>query len=168
MLNKVSGIDMLPLKEKIISMAKDTIETLGYISVDINLAVSKSGRTLKAVIYKKNSDISMDDCAKVSNVLLRRLELEIPDFSENYDLLVESPGVDRKLESLEELKIFSDKEIRFVIKKPDKYGIKDSVLIGNILRFEDNKVIIKHNDTEYKLDNNDFSARLYFDIKKYL
>lgn len=156
-------------KDRILELTKDTVQTLGYACVESRITQGKSGKTLKVIIYKTEGDVSMEDCSKVSNVLLRRLELEQADFSESFDLLVESPGVDRKMESLGELGIFKDKEVRFVIRNAGNYGLKDNVIIGKGEVTGNETVRIRSGEKTYEIPWKDISqAKLYFDIKKYL
>lgn len=156
-------------KEKIIDLAKDTIETLGYFTVEMRLITVRTRKELKAVIYHPEKDISMDDCTTVSNVLRRRMELEDPSFSESFDLVIESPGVDRKISSLEEVLLFKDKDIRFVLKQPADYGLKDNVLIGMVLEVKDGVMKIDSFGRDFSIPWSEISsAKLYFDIKKYL
>lgn len=156
-------------KDRIIELTKDTVKTLGYSCVETKITQGKSGKTLKVIIYKTEGDVSMEDCSTVSNVLLRRLELEQADFSESFDLLVESPGVDRKMESIEELKIFQEKEVRFVIRNAANYGLKDNVIIGKSEILENEMIRIRSGEKTHEIPWKDISqAKLYFDIKKYL
>ncbi len=160
---------MLPLKEKILSIVQETVETLGYINVENKLMRGNGANILKVVVYKNGDDISMENCSSISNVILRRLDLDIPGFSEHYDLIIESPGVERKLRSLEEINIFKDREIRFVIKNQVQYGLKDNVLIGKVEDIEKDILKIQLGKQKVMVNWNDISsAKLYFDIKKYL
>lgn len=156
-------------KDRIIELAKDTVQTLGFACVEAKITQAKNGRTLKVIIYKPEGDVSMDDCSTVSNVLVRRLELEQADFSESFDLLVESPGVDRKLESIDELGIFKGKDIRFVLRNAANYGLKDNVIVGKAETFANGMVKVLTGDRTIEVSWSDVSqAKLYFDIKKYL
>ena len=157
------------MKEQILSVARETVDTLGFICVEAVINISKSMRTLKVVIYKKDGDVAMDDCSSVANVIIRRLDVEIPEFSNLYDVIVESPGVDRRLKTLEDFKIFSDKEIRFVLKNPSQFGRKDNVVIGKVTQIEGDRISIHSDDCDIVAGVADFStAKLHFDIKKYL
>lgn len=157
------------MKDQMIGLVKDTVETLGYTCVEARVIQNKGGRSLKIIIYKHDSDISMEDCTKVSNVVQRRLELESPDFSENYDMLVESPGVERKIETPEELAIFRDREIRFVLRNASNYGLKDNVVVGRTESVNGDTVRIRSGEKTIDVPWKDISqAKLFFDIKKYL
>lgn len=156
------------MRDKILEITRETIETLGYLCVEAKIQTGKT-RSLKIIIYKKGADVSMGDCSEVSSVLLRRLEVDFPEFSEQYDMTVESPGVDRKLLTMEEVILFSDREMRFVFRTPQNYGLKDNVLVGKVVETKDNELIIKSEQGQYQIPFSDFSTiKLHFDIKKYL
>lgn len=159
------------MRDLILEITKDTVTTMGFTPVEIRIGSGKGLKKLTVVIYRPGSDISMDDCSKLSNVLIRRLELESEGFSENYDLIVESPGVERKLSNLEELMIFQDRTIRFILKNPKDYNLSDNVLIGKVIEND-----TKNGRLSVETDKGNVSflwkdvssAKLYFDIKKYL
>jgi len=157
------------MNEDLINLTKNTVEMLGFTPVEIKILKSKNNSILKIVIYNKNNDISIDDCANVSNVLLRRIELDYPNFSNYYSIIVESPGVDRKLKTIEEISIFVGKEIKFNISDIKKYNLKENVVVGLIEKVENNKILIKKNNEILIFDYDDIkNPCLYFDIKKYL
>lgn len=157
------------MKEKILNLTDGTVSAFGFILVEARLVPAKTGMTLKVVIHRKNANVSMDDCAKLSNVLLRRLEVEIQHFSENYNLVVESPGADRKISSLREAGIFQDREMLFTLKDPGKFGLKENMLLGRITDISGTCLKITAGSGDFTLDWDDISgARLYFNIKNYL
>lgn len=157
------------MKDKILALTEDTVSTLGYVLVETKLNPSKSGMALKAVIHRKGGNVSMDDCARLSNVLLRRLEVEIPDFSEKYSLVVESPGADRKLPTLREVEIFQEREMLFTLKDPAKFGRKDNVVLCRVDEISGSRLKISSDGAVFDLEWDDIAGvRLYFNIKNYL
>jgi ribosome maturation factor RimP len=157
------------MKDKILELTEDTITTFGFILVDVKILPSKNGMTLKAVIYRKGEGVSMDDCARVSNVLLRRLDVEVAHFSENYDLIVESPGADRRITSVRELGIFQDREMIFTLKNPSFFGLKENVIHGRVTRLSGETIEFSSERGTYNMEWNDLAgAKLYFNIKNYL
>ena len=159
------------MRDLILEITKDTVTTMGFTPVEIRIGNGKGLKKLTVVIYRPGSDISMEDCSKLSNVLIRRLELESAGFSENYDLVVESPGVERKLTSLEELLIFQDRLIRFILKNPKDYHLNDNVVVGKVIENDTKKnfLSVETDDGSVAFSWKDVSsAKLYFDIKKYL
>ena len=155
------------MKDRIKEVVKETLKEIGYICVEINVMFGKNNKKLKVVIHKKGRDISMNDCADVSIVLRRKLDMLIPNFSQNYDLIVESPGVNRRLKNLEEVEMFSDKEIEFNLKRDNN---KTGKIIGKLKKITKDKLeIMDENNIIYNIKwDNVSSAKIYFDIKKYI
>jgi ribosome maturation factor RimP len=157
------------MKEKFLQIARETCKTLGFLCLEARLLKGKGSAILRLVIAKPEGNIKMEDCTSVSNVVLRRLELDFPNFSEKYDLVVESPGADRKLSSLEEVLLFQGKEVRFVLKNEKVYGLAENVLIGKPAGAEGQILKVSSGNKIFEIDWKDVSgAKLYFDIKKYL
>ncbi|MEJ5284932.1 MAG: hypothetical protein ACP5Q5_01560 [Brevinematia bacterium] len=157
------------MKERIKEIVNETVSEMGFVCVEVNISLSKNTKKLMVVIYKNDGSISMNDCADVSNVLRRRLDIDIAGFSDNYDLIVESPGANRKLRNLKEVEIFKDREIEFFVKPVLK--IKENKIIGKVLSVMDEKIKIQSEieNKVYEIDWNDITtARLYFDLKKYI
>lgn len=155
-------------REELLSIAKDTIETLGYAAVELKLSSGKHQKTLKAVVTREEG-VSMDGCAEISNVLLRRVELKDPEFGASYELVVESPGADRKLARFEEAPLFRGRKVRLVLKKPAEYGLKDSVVVGRLVNAADARLTLDVDGKEMVFPwDACATVRLNFDIKDYL
>lgn len=76
-----------------------TVGSLGYELVDLE----RTARGLLRVYIDKESGISVEDCANVSNHLSRLFAVEGIDFER---LEVSSPGLDRPLKSVEDFQRF--------------------------------------------------------------
>lgn len=158
------------MKEKILAKTLETVAQMGFACLEARISRSPGGMALKVVIHKPGGDVSTDDTAETANILQKLLEVEFPGFSTDYDVLVESPGVDRKLNLPDELKYFSDRELRFVLRKTEKYGLKDNVVVGHAVLGPDGHIeVAVSGGGKLALDIEDISsARIYFDIRKYL
>ena len=155
------------MKEKILEITREIVSRLGYVCVEATVLMSKHSKKLKVVIHKPGFDISTKDCAELSNVLRNKLDVEISDFSRNYELIVESPGANRKLKNLEEIRIFMDREIEIFVKPESK--IKEKKLIGKVEKIENDEINLKTEKELFKIKWSDISmARIFFDLKKYL
>ncbi len=156
------------MKERIKEIVKETLSEIGFICVEANIQLSKNSKKLIVVIYKNDGQVSMDDCSMVSNVLRRRLDIDIKDFSNNYDLIVESPGANRKLKNLNEINIFKDREIEFFLKP--HLTIKENRILGRVISIENDNIKIETEDKKvYNILWSDITtARLHFDLKKYI
>lgn len=156
------------ITHKIKELVKDTVNTLDYILVECTYKYGRQNNTLKVVIYHHEHDISTKDCEKVSRVLSSRLDVEnlIPN---SYNLIVESPGVDRKLSNSEEFRLFKGKEIRVILRNPNKYKMKDNVIIGVISDYQKESLFLKTENRIIRIEQEDIArANLHFEMKKYL
>ncbi len=155
------------MKERIIEIVNKTVSEMGFVCVETNIVISKNTKKLIVVIHKSDSSITMNDCKDVSNVLRRRLDIDIAGFSDNYDLIIESPGANRKLKNIKEAEIFRDKEIEFFVKPALK--IKENKIIGKIINIANENLKIQAENEVYEIKWKDITtARLYFDLKKYI
>lgn len=155
-------------QERLKEIVRETVEALGFAVVETVWISGKQRATLRVVIHKKGGDISTEDCAKVSEVLSARLDVE-DIVAVAYNLIVESPGVERKIASPEEYDIFSDREFRFVMRDPSLIGRKDSVLVGKVKDKTVDGITIVAPEGEFTLTYaNIAKAQLYFDLKRYL
>lgn len=87
-------MDLLELLER-------TLPGLGYELVDVER--SNHGKLLRVFIDKSENGISVDDCALVSNHLIRLFQVEGVDYDR---LEVSSPGLDRPLRLLKDFQRF--------------------------------------------------------------
>ncbi|OHD54524.1 MAG: hypothetical protein A2Y33_04995 [Spirochaetes bacterium GWF1_51_8] len=155
-------------REKLISLVRDTVETLGFILIECLWIYGKSRSTLRTVIHHMERNISTQDCEKVSRVLSQRLDLEeLIDGA--YQMVVESPGVEREIGRHKEYKYFLGRPIRVVVKKPADYGMKDNVIIGQLETADETGIVLKTGENTLTIPFTDISkANLYFELKKYL
>jgi ribosome maturation factor RimP len=156
------------MREKELEIVKDTVETLGFVLVDAFFQGGRRPSSLTVVIYRKEREVTSADCEQVSQVIGERLAVEV-GFDYDYALVVESPGVDRKLKNLREVEIFLGKPVRLVVKNFQEYGLKDSVVLTKIERIEGNNLVFTHEGKSYAIPWERFNqVKLHFDIKEYL
>ena len=155
-------------QERLKEIVRETVEALGFAVVETVWISGKQRATLRIVIHRKGGDISTEDCAKVSEVLSARLDVE-DIVAVAYNLVVESPGVERKIASPEEYDIFSDREFRLVLREPAAFGLKDSVLVGKVTARTDEGITLAAQAGEFTIPYSAIAkAQLYFDLKRYL
>ncbi|MCX7882506.1 MAG: hypothetical protein N2314_04720 [Brevinematales bacterium] len=156
------------MRDKELEIVKDTVETLGFVLVDAFFQGGRRPTSLTVVIYKHNGEITSADCETVSQVLAQRLAVEV-GFDHEYALLVESPGVERKLKSPYEVAIFQGKTMRLVVKNFQEYGLRDSVVLTKIEKVEGNTLVFTYEGKTYAIPWERFNqVKLHFDIKEYL
>jgi len=87
-------MERLPLLE---ARVEPTLEAMGFEVVRIALTGSDGRRTLQVMADRRDgSQISVEDCAEISNALSAIFDVEDP-VSGTYDLEVSSAGIDRPL-----------------------------------------------------------------------
>ncbi|MFN4245311.1 MAG: ribosome maturation factor RimP [Brevinematia bacterium] len=159
--------DLEEIKDKILlPKISKILCDMGYDLVNLEI---KKGRTinLEIEIYSKNRSISLKDCEKVSNVISRILDIEDP-IPLSYNLVVSSPGVNRKLKSLREYEIFSGCEVEVKINNFESYNLKKDLNIGVLVGVDGDIIKFNIDDREVWVDVSDIAyTKLYFDVSRY-
>ncbi|MEY4591888.1 MAG: hypothetical protein RIR18_783 [Pseudomonadota bacterium] len=142
-------IDLQTLLEK-------TVVGLGYELVDLEM--SPRARLVRVFIDKpgKEGGIDVEDCAAVSNQLLRVFEVENIDYDR---LEVSSPGLDRPVKKAEDFQRFAGEDIQVKVRLPVN-GRRN--FQGNLLGLVDGSRVamrLESGDVELELGNID-KARL--------
>ena len=97
---------------------KKVIEDCGVKLYDSEIVTENDQKIVRIFIIKKGG-VSLQDCTKVSQIISPILDLE-PPVSGEYRLEVSSPGIERKLTSLDHLKLSVGELIKATIKEDDK------------------------------------------------
>jgi len=134
-------------------MLEPVIENLGYETVRI-MTIGQANPTLQIMIDKTDgTEITVDDCAKVSRALSEVLDEKDP-INDKYNLEVSSPGLDRPLTKLEHFIRFSGNEVK----------IETSAVVNGRKRFkgvlsgvEGENVLLKMDGTDYEILFEDIS-----------
>lgn len=136
-----------------------TIKSLGYELVDFS--ISHTG--LLRVFIDKDSGITIDDCAKVSNHLNKLLPVENIDYR---SLEVSSPGIERPLNNLLDFKKFIGKLVKLKTKEPI---MDNKVFTGILIAVDNNQITLEENNKKLVIVDyeNIYKAKTVFDFKKY-
>ena len=103
--------------DHIIEFLKKPIEDLEYALVEVNILGSKNP-TLQIMIERKDrNNISLKDCEKVSRSLSTLIDVE-DVISDQYTLEISSPGVERKLNNLQDYERFTGKDALVQLRVP--------------------------------------------------
>ena len=103
--------------DHIIEFLKKPIEDLEYVLVEVNILGSKNP-TLQIMIERKDrNNISLKDCEKVSRSLSTLIDVE-DVISDQYTLEISSPGVERKLNNLQDYERFTGKDALVQLRVP--------------------------------------------------
>lgn len=128
---------MKDIEKKILNDIEPLLETMGISIVEINAAVVNKNYTVRLVIFQEKG-VTLEECVTVNKLLKPRLEL----IFESRDPVIEitSPGIDRKIKSSREYKIFKGRALRLL-----QEGDSDWIH-GWILECTEDKLILKDNE----------------------
>ena len=109
------------MRDALMRLLEPPIEALGYELVDLEYARAGGGGILRIYIDRlvegPGGQITVDDCARVSQAMSRVLETEDP-IKGHYTLEVSSPGFDRILRTRAHFERFSGARIAAELKLP--------------------------------------------------
>lgn len=152
--------------EALYILIKQIVEDMGYIALETLLLRAKNKYTLKVVIYHAGRPVGADDCTDVAEVLSRRLDIDDP-IEKRYDLLVESPGVDREIKQISEYPYFIGKE--FKIFPVSTEGLKEGFFIGILESCQKDTCVFSCEKEQRTIAFTEIrKARLYYDFQKAL
>lgn len=123
---------------------KALCEQVGVSFYDDEL-VSENGRKIYRVYISKKGGVSLDECARVSEVLSPILDVKPPCAGE-YSLEVSSPGLERKLFKPQHFELSVGEKAVFVLDDKSK-------LVGEILDANNENIIISDENGEIKTLN---------------
>jgi ribosome maturation factor RimP len=110
--------------QHVIEIAESIAEPLGLFIVECKFGQQGRKRSLEVTIFKKESWVSLSDCEQLSRLLDaeldRRMATDGPLIEGNFDLQVQSPGIDRQLKTDREYKIFTGQVVQ--VQSKDKVG----------------------------------------------
>ncbi|MBR1600805.1 MAG: ribosome maturation factor RimP [Alphaproteobacteria bacterium] len=119
----------------------------GYELVRV-MSIGQVNQTLQVMIDKLDgSDITVDDCAKVSHLLSDVLDEKDP-IADKYSLEVSSPGLDRPLTKIEHFKRYKGYEVK--LETEDKVENRKRFR-GKIIQVNDDSVVLTMEDIQYTI-----------------
>ena len=128
-------------------LLEPVIEQLGYESVRI-MTIGQANPTLQIMIDKTDgTDITVDDCAKVSRALSEVLDEKDP-IADKYNLEVSSPGLDRPLTKPEHFKRFIGYEAKI---ETDELIEGRKRFKGFIETMEQSDVLLQSENVHYRI-----------------
>ncbi|MTW21525.1 ribosome maturation factor RimP [Allochromatium palmeri] len=120
---------MQPADSQLTLLARRVIEPLGYELVGVEYFQKGGGATLRIYIDHEHG-ITLDDCTAVSHQFSGVLDVEDP-ISDQYDLEVSSPGLDRPLVFAEHFERFAGSRVRLrLAEKVEGRRKLDGLLLG--------------------------------------
>ena len=130
---------MASIEEKVESLLKEKIESIGYDLYDVEYAKEGPNYFLRIFIDKPEG-IDLEDCEKVNNEIMELLD-EADYIKEQYFLEVSSPGVERVLKKEKHLEQNIGNEVQIKLFKKDENGQKEYQ--GTLKAFDENTITIE-------------------------
>ena len=128
-------------KDAIIEIIKKSAIETDYIIYDFNIQPKGVNAKISVRIDSLNG-ISLEDCSAYSRVLDEKLESS--KLLPNYDLEVSSPGLNRKIRTLEEFERFTDSPVKIAVLN----GTSKVIIKGMINAVKNDKIFIVSNNKE--------------------
>ena len=149
----MEGVKLTSLETKIKEVLEPVINDLGFKVYDIIYEKEAQDYYLR-VFIDKDEVISSDDCALVSQTIDPILDEK--DFIKgSYLLEVSSPGLERRIRDNAQLeKALNSKIEVHTYKKVNE----DKVLVGNLISFSENNIILDINNENIEIDRENIST----------
>lgn len=138
---------MASIEEKVESLLKEKIESIGYDLYDVEYAKEGPNYFLRIFIDKPEG-IDLEDCEKVNNEIMELLD-EADYIKEQYFLEVSSPGVERVLKKDKQLEQNIGNEVQIKLFKKDENGQKE---YQGILKSFDEQTITIEQEQEIAIE----------------
>jgi ribosome maturation factor RimP len=123
-------------REALVELLQRPVDALGYELVDLDVRIGGEG--LLRVYIDHPDGITLADCEAVSRQISAFLDVEDP-LPGHYVLEVSSPGVERRLRTLEHFARFAGSEVKVELKRKTDGRRK---LRGELLGVDDNRVVV--------------------------
>ena len=128
-------------------LIEPVVAKAGYELVRV-MSIGQVNQTLQVMIDKLDgTDITVDDCAKVSRLLSDMLDEKDP-IADKYSLEVSSPGLDRPLTKIEHFKRYTGYEVK--LETEEKVENRKRFK-GKITEVADNNVILAAEEATYTI-----------------
>ncbi|GLI55712.1 ribosome maturation factor RimP [Propionigenium maris DSM 9537] len=150
------------LLERVEKLVLPVTQELGLELVDIEYLQDGGYWYLRVYVEKEDEDISLDDCAKVSNRIDEDVDTLI---EEKFFLEVSSPGVERPLKKESDYTRFTGQKARLIL----KHKMEDSRnWTGVIERYEDSIIYLDVEDKVLEIPYSEVKkANLVFEFEDF-
>ena len=133
-------------EDQLQTLLRPTVEALGFELWGLEYLSQGRHSTLRLYIESEDG-VQVDDCARVSDQVSALLDVEEPISSE-YTLEVSSPGIDRRLFTLEQCAAYSGEPIEVKLRRPFEGRRKFSGILRGV---EDQDLVVLVDEHEYLL-----------------
>src|SRR5882672_12826363 len=124
-------------KERLIELLEPPLATLGYELADIDVHLGRRG--LLRLFIDRQQGVTIEDCERVSEQIGAWLDVEDP-LPGSYVLEVSSPGLDRRLRTLEHFERFAGEPVKVELKDARDDGRRR--LNGRLAGVETGEVLV--------------------------
>mgnify|MGYP003301947391 CR=1 FL=1 len=146
------GKALASIEEKVESLIKNKVESLGYDLYDVQY--SKEGKDyFLRVFIDKQEGIDLEDCEKVSNEINPILD-DADYIKEMYFLEVSSPGIERIIRKEKHFENAQGKEIEVKLFKPIE---KQKEFTGILKKWDENTIYIAEEENEIQIERKNIS-----------
>ncbi len=125
---------------------KQLIENEGVNFYDTE-AVSENGQNIFRIYITHKDGITLDTCAKISNIISPILDLN-PPMKGKYFLEVSSPGIERKLKKPKHFIGSIGEDIQVTLINTDK-------IIGKLISADENSITLQEDEQTHKIAYDD-------------
>lgn len=134
---------------------KNLVESIGLKLYDTSI-VSENGETIYRVTVVGEGGTSMDQCVEATKLISPLLDVTPPVHGE-YRLEVSSPGIERKLKTLDHFRFSVGEKVKITLQDKTK-------LRGELKRVEDGTVVLETEEGEQQIAFDDIvKAATYFE-----
>lgn len=140
--------------EKIENLINDKIQKENFDLEYIEFVKEGDNNILRVVIDKKNGNVSIDDCEKISRLIEEDVDKNI---NKEYVLEVSSAGLERQLKNIKLYKKYIGNEIYVKLYKKQEYG-KELFGILEEVDEQNNKITLSINEIVIFIDINQIAT----------
>nr|BBD50167.1 clustered with transcription termination protein NusA [Haliea sp. ETY-M] len=131
---------------KLQTLLQPTVEALGFELWGLEYLSQGRHSTLRLYIEGEDG-VQVDDCARVSDQVSGLLDVEEP-ISGEYTLEVSSPGIDRRLFTLEQCAAYAGEEVEIRLRRPFEGRRRFTGILRGV---EEQDLVVLVDDHEYLL-----------------
>jgi ribosome maturation factor RimP len=140
-------MDFSGTQDIIDKIIRDTSSDLGYLIYESSILV-KGEHSQLIIKIDQPKGISHNDCAIFTRELTKRLDSQ--NILPNYSMEISSPGLKRKLRSIDEFIRFTGSPAKVIFESEGKINVIKGI-INNII---DTKIVLKSDNNEIIIDFN--------------
>lgn len=150
------------IAEKVENLIMPNVSELGLELVDVEYIQDGAYFFLRVYVEKLEGDISLEDCAALSNAIEDRVDAIIED---KFFLEVSSPGLERPLKKLKDYERFTGEKVKLLLKNK----IDDARnIVGYLVKTENDIIYLDIDGSVHEINFNEIKkANLVFEFNDF-